>query len=307
MSKQWTNDEIDFLKEHYKTMTYKQLSQSLNRTKAAIDLKINRLGLKKDKYSYDHNYFENINSEDRAYWLGFIFADGSVCKGKNNSCELSIKLQGRDADHLRKFNQCINGNNEIATFKRECNLNGKSYDGCQIRLYSQKIVDDLSIFGVVPNKSLIVEMPNNIQEQYIRHFIRGVFDGDGCITKNRQSNGWTYNSYVKCDFTSGSTLFLEQLRAKLYEYDIKSYIVNNHDEVWKLVIGGMENCDKFLHFIYDDATVYLDRKFNKKQELYEELQIEQRLLRRTEKSGFINLSEKENGNPEMEIRVEGCV
>lgn len=307
MSRQWTNDEIDFLKENYKTMTYKQLSENLNRTKAAIDLKINRLGLKKDKYTYNHDYFSAIDSEDKAYWLGFILADGSVFRGKNNSCELSIKLNLGDIEHLKKFNKCINGNNEIITFNRKCNLNDKYYDGCQIRLYSKKIVDDLSKFGIVQNKSLIVEMPSNIDERYIRHLVRGIFDGDGCITKNRRDNGWTKNNYVKCDFTSGSVIFLNQLREKLYEYGIKSYVMKNHDEVWKLIIGGMKNCDTFLHFIYDDATIYLDRKFIKKQSLYNELQIEQRLLRQSEKTGSFNLSEKENGNPEMEIRVEGCI
>ena len=97
MSKQWTNDEIIFLKENYKTMTYKQMSEQLNRTKSAIDLKINRLGLKKDKYTYNHDYFENIDSPQKAYWLGFIYADGGVAiDDKTNSCELSIKLQASD-------------------------------------------------------------------------------------------------------------------------------------------------------------------------------------------------------------------
>ena len=63
----------------------------------------------------------------------------------------------------------------------------------------------------------------------------------------------------------------------------------------------------FLKYIYNDATVYLDRKYVKKESLYEYLDVERRLLRQSEKTGFINLSEKENGNPEMEIRVEGCV
>ena len=72
-------------------------------------------------------------------------------------------------------------------------------------------------------------------------------------------------------------------------------------------MAGLQNPDVFLHYIYDDATIYLDRKYLKKEELYKCLNIEQRLLRQSEKTGFINLSEKENGNPETEIRVEGCV
>ena len=104
MSKQWTNDEINFLKDNYKTMTYKQLSQHLNRTKAAIDLKINRLELKKEKYTYNHNYFENIDTKEKAYWLGFIYADGNVNKAGST---LRINLQGKDHLHLAKFNKHI--------------------------------------------------------------------------------------------------------------------------------------------------------------------------------------------------------
>ena len=303
MYKQWTDDEIDFLKSHYKEMTYKELSQQLHKTKNAVDLKINRLGLKKEKYTYNRDYFETIDSGDKAYWLGFIHADGSVSiNEKLNSCELSIKLQGKDIEHLKKFNKCIDGNNKIDIFNRQCNFNDKYFDGCQIRLYSEKMVHDLAKYGIVPNKSLIIGFPD-IPNQFIPDFIRGVFDGDGCICKS--SAKLKDKAYVKCDFTSGSMLFLTELRQVLFGYGIKSYIYNNHDDIYKLVIGGMQNCDNFLHLIYDDANIYLDRKYSKKKRLYEELHIEQRLLRQTEKSGSFNLSEKENGNPEMEIRVEG--
>ena len=94
MSKQWTEEEISFLKDNYKSMTYRQLSEHLDRSKLAIDLKINRLGLKKGKYTYDHDYFECIDTSDKAYWLGFIYADGGIFVNERlNSCELSIKLQ----------------------------------------------------------------------------------------------------------------------------------------------------------------------------------------------------------------------
>ena len=300
--REWTDEEIGYLKENYKTKTYKELSQHLNRTKSAIDLKINRLGLKKEKYTYNHHYFENIDTEDKAYWLGFIYADGCVMEYENNSCELAIKLQARDIGHLKKFNKSINGNNQITTFNRQCNLNGKFYDGCQIRLYSEKIVHDLERHGVYPNKSLVITMPD-INDDMFRHFIRGYFDGDGCIYQS----GNVKNSYVQCNFSCGSVVFLEQLRSYLYGNNINSYICHDHDNVWKLIIGGMKNCDLFLHYIYDDANIYLDRKYLRKEELYKHLDIEQRLLRQSEKTGFINLSEKENGNPETEIRVEGCV
>ena len=70
----WLDYEINFIKENYKTMTNQQMANYLDRSKTAVDLKINRLELKKSKYTYNHSYFKNIDTEIKAYWLGFIFA-----------------------------------------------------------------------------------------------------------------------------------------------------------------------------------------------------------------------------------------
>lgn len=303
MSKQWTNDEINFLKENYKTMTYKQLSEKLDRTKTAIDLKINRLGLKKDKYIYNHDYFEYIDTPDKAYWLGFIYADGGIfVNEKMNSCELSIKLQASDCNHLRKFNQALDGNVDVKFDTRECNLNGKLYDTCQIRFYSSKLVNDLEKYGVVPNKTLQIRFPN-IEQKYYVDFIRGYFDGDGCICENKKKKG---QSSISVNFACGTIDFLEDLRKILYDNNICSYINVWENKCPKLVIGGMKNVHHFLYYIYKNKTTYLDRKWNKTVSLYKDLDIEQRLLRHSEMSGSF-ISEKENGNPETGIRVEGCV
>lgn len=303
MSKQWTNDEIIFLKENYKTMTYKQLSEKLDRTKTAIDLKINRLGLKKDKYTYNHDYFENIDSPQKAYWLGFIYADGGVfINSKTNSCELSIKLQASDHEHLRKFNKALGGNVDISFDTRKCNLNGKTYDMCQIRFYSSKLVHDIGNYGVTPNKTLSIRFPN-IDKSLYTDFIRGYFDGDGSIYENKKKSG---PSSIAANFTCGSIGFLEDLRTILYENGIYSYIATWKDKAPKLIIGGMKNTHHFLYYIYSKKSEYLERKYKKTIYLYEHLDIEQRLLRHSEMSGSF-ISEKESGNPEMEIRVEGCV
>ena len=303
MSKQWTNDEIIFLQENYKTMTYKQLSQHLNRTKTAIDLKINRLGLKKEKYTYNHDYFESIDTSNKAYWLGFIYADGGVSVNEEtNSCELSIKLQADDCEHLRKFNKELDGNVDVTFSTRECNLNGKTYRCCQIRFYSSKLVSDLKKYGVIPNKTLSIRFPD-IDEKYYSDFIRGYFDGDGCVYENKKKKG---QASIAANFACGTTDFLEDLRKVLYNNGIYSYITIWRDKCPKLIIGGMKNTHNFLYYIYKNKKTYLNRKWEKIIDLYTNLDIEQRLLRHSEMSGSF-ISEKENGNPEMEIRVEGYV
>lgn len=102
ISTKWSEEEIRFLKNNYKEMTYQELADKLHRTKSAVDLKINRLGLKKSKYTYNSNYFNVIDTPEKAYWLGFIAADGCVSiNSKTNSGELTIKLQISDNDHLK--------------------------------------------------------------------------------------------------------------------------------------------------------------------------------------------------------------
>lgn len=302
----WSDEEIIFLKNNYQDMTYKELSTYLKRSKSAIDLKINRLGLIKSKYTYNKDFFENIDDGEKAYWLGFIMADGCVSVNHDiNSCELSIKLQARDASHLKKFNKSINGNISIDIFEDLCNLNNKIYKQCQIRLYSEKMVHDLIKYGVIPNKSLVKQFPSNISYKFMWDYIRGYYDGNGGIVGSKETN-----KYAACYIYTGSRDFADGLKNFLNNNGIKTSSVfkpKEKDNCWKIAINGMKNVDDFLHRIYDNANIYLDRKKDKKDNIYNYLKLEQRLDRQSEKTGFVNLSEKENGNPEMGIRMEGCV
>lgn len=268
----WEDYEINFIKENYKDMTSNEMAKKLDRTKSAIDLKINRLGLKKSKYTYDKDFFEEIDTEDKAYWLGFIYADGCVSFDEiSKSAEFCIRLQGRDDGHLKKFNKSIKGNIEVQLNLRTCNLNNKEYDTCSIRLYSNKLVLDLINKGVIPNKTLAIQLPN-IKSDLMNHFIRGYFDGDGCITLDKKRR------HPRADFTCGSLEFLESIRKELYANDICSYICQEKSNTYRLFVRGMSNFDKFFNYLYNESNIYLDRKFNKKNIIYKEYDVAQRLL-----------------------------
>lgn len=270
----WEARELQFIHDNYQSMTNKEIAEFLGRSKTAVDLKVNRLGLKKSKYTYNHDFFENIDTEDKAYWLGFIYADGCVSHVKRSyaeSYELSIKLQARDHTHLKKFNVALKGNVDVAFFDREA-FGLKKYKQCQIRIYSKKVVQDLGRWGVIPNKSLVKQFPS-LPIPAIPHFIRGYFDGNGCICLDKR------RGLPSIDFTTGSHSFVTSLREVLYAYGVSSYICQEKLNTFRLYVRGMENSDRFLRFIYDNATVYLDRKLQKKTEIYENQKIAQRLLR----------------------------
>lgn len=252
-SKYWTEENINFLINNYKHMTYKELSKKLGKTKSAIDLKINRLGLKKSNYNYDYSFFNEINSELKAYWLGFIAADGCVSVNENtNSCEVYIKLQASDVNHLKKFNKALKGNVSPTFDERICNLNNKLEKCCMIRYYNKEMAHDLIKHNVTPNKSLTLKFPTTLEYKYIKYYIRGYFDGNGCIIDSR------------CDFTCASPSFINSLREILYKEGIYTYVKEQpNNKSKRVVITGKENMKNFLNYIYKDATIYLDRKFNR--------------------------------------------
>lgn len=299
-NKAWKESELEYLKENYKEKTYKEMADFLDRSKTAVDLKVNRLGLKKEKHTYNHDYFNKIDTEDTAYWLGFIYADGCVCyRPEKSNTELAIKLSSVDDEHLRKFNKCIDGNCNITYATRECNLNGKMHESVALRVYSKRMVEDLMKHGITQNKTFTIEFPE-IREDLIRHFIRGFFDGDGCVSNHNKKA-----KTIQIDFCSASLSFLKSLRATLYSFGVSSYIIDEKARnTYRLYVSGLNNCHKMVCFMYNNSNMYLDRKFNKTKRFYHEYNIEQRLLPHAEMCGF-NDSEKENGKAEMPIRVEG--
>lgn len=279
---EWSNAEIEYLKNNYQTKTYRELSNELEgRTKTAIDLKISKLGLTKTQYVYDHNFFENIDTEEKAYWLGFIYADGCVSINQiNNSGEVCIKLYKGDYNHLKKFNKSLNGNLPVTFGERICSFNNKIQESCMIRCYSIKMSNDLISQGCVPNKTFTIAIPN-IRESLMKHFIRGFFDGDGCICT--VSN---VRKTVGINFCSASEKFLIGLREHLFKNGINSYITDEKNRsTYRLYVKGLKNTDNMWNYMFDNATIYLERKLTKKEKLYEKYQIAQRLLRLSEMVG----------------------
>jgi len=136
------------------------------------------------KYDFNQDYFENINTPEKAYWLGFLFADGNVyipkiAEGKSKGGSVDIALKVDDDYHLYNFLNCINGNMPIKY--RNIKLNDNIYKSCRLQIGSIKMATDLLNCGCIPNKSLKLEFPKFLSNDLISHFVRGYIDGDGCV------------------------------------------------------------------------------------------------------------------------------
>lgn len=283
----WEEYEINFILENYDKMGWKEIGEVLNRTTNSVQMKAKRLGIKKSPYYCDYDFFENIDTEEKAYWLGFITADGWVSFGKNNSAEVSIQLAIKDYEHLKKINKSLNGNYEINIKEKKSSFNENINKFCLLRIYSIKMATDLLKYNITPNKTYEIQLVE-LSDELMPHFIRGYFDGDGCvyIHSHQQRN-------ISTKFTCVSELFVEQIRKYLLKHNINTYVVKNENSnkyqtvpFYDIVVGGMKNVDTFLNYIYKDATIYLDRKLERALYLYKQFEIAKRLPRHSEMSDF---------------------
>ena len=143
-------------------------------------------------YTFDEDYFENINSREKAYFLGLLYTDGTITFPINGSqCKISLVLSGQDGKELlEKFKQKINFTGPITKYlpksKKDINTNQISY---KISLFSNKMGEDLINLGVLPNKTYICKYPKqSILNNFEKDFVRGLIDGDGCISISYPKN-----------------------------------------------------------------------------------------------------------------------
>lgn len=222
-----------------------------------------------NKLKFDNTVFDSIDTEEKAYWLGFIYADGYV-SSNNNKFELSLKAD--DINHLEKFNLFIKGSKDkVKINKVKCNET--ICLRCRINLSDEHFRKKLIELGCVPNKSLILQFPDiNIfkSENLIKHFIRGYWDGDGCLS-------WTDKEHREPAISLlGTEHFLLNTQNNLplkHLYSLRLANYNTNNKVTKTFSISGKNAYLLTKYLYEDSTIYLDRKYEKYKEycrLYEE-------------------------------------
>ena len=211
----------------------------------------------KERIKYElncnNNFFNNLNSENSAYWAGFILADGNV----NRYC-LRIELAKRDISHLEKFKKVINSGHVISESKKL--TNGKEYEFCTLAISRKKICDDLTNHGIGKDKSEICYLPIDINPNYMHHFIRGLFDGDGSFYLNPKNGCYIESAHFK--ICSPVILILYQIQNILMkECSVNRTKIDNYSEnCCSLVYNGNDEVRRIMNYLYKNATVYLERK-----------------------------------------------
>ena len=211
----------------------------------------------KQKYTLNEQYFNAIDSQDKAYILGFLYADGSKSAVSNT---ITINIQERDVDLLHKINNAIGSNRPLAYI--DCS-NAEVNRMNQYRLcVSNKVLsEDLLLWGIVPKKEFKLKYPDFLSDKLIRHFIRGYMDGDGNINSSECRWGLT-GCY---DLLKGISEYIENMlgiHTTLYHHKGKNEVT------YELRVAGRRQVKKLLDHLYFNANIFMDRKYNLYQDKY---------------------------------------
>lgn len=199
-----------------------------------------------NKYEYNKNFFENIDTEEKAYWLGFIAADGNIRKDFH---KLRIELNIQDKQHLEKFRSAIQGNMPIKEWIRLKN------HSCYIEINSVKMCKDLFQYGITPNKSLSLRIDfEKIPQELQHHLIRGYFDGDGSL-----------NMYEKDGYEYWEINFIGTQHFLTYIMDFfnKKHKISTCGNNFRFNFKKGEDIKDILDILFNNATTFLDRKKEK--------------------------------------------
>lgn len=204
-------------------------------------------------YRINEKFFNKIDTEEKAYILGFIMADGGIYI--NNAHRLYFSLSYKDIEILNKIQAAMESNYDIKIIEQS-NSFGKSTIA-RLTIYCKEIIDDLLALGFDNNKTGNEFIPN-IEPALIRHFLRGFFDGDGTIFKSR--------GYDTVGFTSSLDMLnaINELLSKELSLDIKKiYTESGNKQAYRLYYSKQEEVYKIYNYLYDNATIYLERKKDK--------------------------------------------
>ena len=255
----FTNDEINQILELYKNgVTGTEIMNKFEEVKCPETIlrviKQNGGSARKGgiQVKWNTSYFHDIDTEQKAYFLGLWLADGNVhrLKRKTEQYVLQIALKNQDRYIIEHFKREIQSTNAISYYKKR--------DECHFSISSVEMAYDLMSHGVLPNKSMKEELTDTVPDELFHHYIRGIFDGDGTVFFERGNP-----RYLRFGFY-GSHKIVEQihqyLRMKINISDNKVY---DKETVSFSNYGKYNDIVNFYNLIYENATVFLARKKDK--------------------------------------------
>ena len=255
-----TAEQLKQLKNLYENGTeYKKLETifSLNRETIRNIINTNNFQRKNNNRvnkRINSNYFSIIDSAEKAYWIGFLYTDGSVDHYKKNG-RIRLQLQNADIEILEQFKEDLQLDCQIIHDKRE------DHQCSSVEFTDEQIFNDLAKFGIIPNKTYSSKhlIYQEIPEQFLNSYILGLFDGDGCLTYSED-----FSTDVSFGFTTYSqsvALDFQLLVDKLINKEEHNKLI--YTSAWHAQWRGRQQVLKILDLLYQNSPRYLKRKYEK--------------------------------------------
>lgn len=259
MSKKITSEKeleiVDFYKR--KPITIRETSEKFKYSIPTIIKVLNKFKVK--RYSkiqlfspeLKENYFEDINTEYKAYFLGLIITDGCLLKKEKGQNLVNLTLQEKDKYIIEALLKDICSNKIPTPDGRGC---------YSVNIISNKMVSDLEKYGLKENKSLSTIFPTNIPNNLYSHLIRGIFDGDGSFSFYVRKDRKSHTKAIR--LCQGNKKFLEDIIIYLYENKNieKINLFREKDNLWSFAYRKNDSMMKLISFLYDDASIFIKRK-----------------------------------------------
>jgi intein-encoded DNA endonuclease-like protein len=256
--------ELEIVKLYSKKESIKSIVEKTGLCKESVrnklrkhGVKINRSNKNNQKWTVNQSYFKQIDTNEKAYWLGFIYADGNVYQNASSYASVfNINLKSSDKYIIELIKKDMEYSGPIFTRKYK---DDKYESAHGIAVCDKEFVDYLVNVGCIPRKSLTLKFPtvDQLPVKFIPHFIRGYFDGDGCVTKKDKNRISIFASMV------GTLDMMENIREYLTDRGVKKIGIHKHKNQFCLVIGGMEELARYYSIIYAEKTDhFLARKHN---------------------------------------------
>lgn len=254
MSKKITEEVVDRICQMYsdgKSIKEIVLATGVSQPACAYKLKSRKIALRPTprKYTLNETFFDVIDTEEKAYWLGFISADGCI----KNTNSLEITLATKDVNHLEKLRQSLQSNAPIVLTTTTLS-NMKSYNGYKLRIYSSRLIQDLSNKLVTKRKSLTLQ-PYSVRSDLQKDYWRGFIDGDGCIQ--------LHNAKVVSLELMGTLQVVSAFREWANSISEITTKITKMRNVYIQRMGKRQTVYDLLSVLYRNCEFFLDRKKEK--------------------------------------------
>ena len=219
------------------------------------DIKLRKNSENSKKYKVNEDYFNDINTNEKAYFIGLLFADGNIAK---KTLHTSISLKEDDAYILDYFLKKIYENRELEYIPKKTKLFNdsivESLPQKKLSIQNKKIGNDLLKIGLIPNKTHILKFPI-INKIFYPSFILGYFDGDGCIYKSKSVKNNFLINFAGCE-----GFLIEVQNILINELGLNKTKLQKHKNIFYLRYSGKNNIKKIFSYMYNNDNICLKRK-----------------------------------------------